>query len=593
MRKIFLSMLGTGGYKECCYTINGVTSEPVRFVQEALVKRFCRSWDKDDRIFIFCTEEATRKNWEDSGDIEGLGSRLKNIGLSAVIENVPIPSGKNESEIMEIFSTMINKIEKKDEVILDITHSFRSIPLLGAVVLNYAKTVKDISVKGIYYGAYEARDEKDGIEIAPVFDLTIYDNLLDWARAVEIFRKAGSASEIKKLLGRSIGPIFKNKANEVQEIAKYFSDFGNTLDNFCKDLLAVRGPNIENFHGFSEKIEKIEESELVPPMISLLDLLKEKLKPFDEARGIDKSFEAVKWCIDHGMVPQAYILMEEAVISELCRIWLMDPKEIKDREFWSSLLHVISRQKPDSEWEGELKERRQLAKDIISNCGESLREFAKVFDSLRGPRNDIAHGGWSESGSSTAKSLIDKVEKKLKDIKEVWPSCREQLCRYRERRQHGEAETEVNAKAVNTRRVFLVLSHELTETQVNELRENWKVQEVVPIPEDLASLWESINPEEESLSSCIRPIITWLEENSVPGDLILVQGDFGATFLVVDWALNQLRVPIYATTARYLEEHRLDDGRVEQKRIFQHVRFRKYEREKIFKAVLGNKNWGV
>jgi hypothetical protein len=40
-------------------------------------------------------------------------------------------------------------------------------------------------------------------------------------------------------------------------------------------------------------------------------------------------------------------------------------------------------------------------------------------------------------------------------------------------------------------------------------------------------------------------------------------------------------VPIYATTARYLEEHRLDDGRVEQKRIFQHVRFRKYEREGI------------
>jgi len=71
---------------------------------------------------------------------------------------------------------------------------------------------------------------------------------------------------------------------------------------------------------------------------------------------------------------------------------------------------------------------------------------------------------------------------------------------------------------------------------------------------------------------------TWLDENSAPGDLILVQGDFGATFLVVGWALNCSRVPIYATTARSLEEHTLDDERVVQKRIFQHVRFRGYER---------------
>lgn len=53
---------------------------------------------------------------------------------------MPIPNGKNEEEMWEIFETLFDKIEEEDELYIDLTHRFRYIPMLVMIFPNYANS---------------------------------------------------------------------------------------------------------------------------------------------------------------------------------------------------------------------------------------------------------------------------------------------------------------------------------------------------------------------------------------------------------------------------------------------------------------------
>lgn len=56
----------------------------------------------------------------------------------------------------------------------------------------------------------------------------------------------------------------------------------------------------------------------------------------------------------------------------------------------------------------------------------------------------------------------------------------------------------------------------------------------------------------------------------------MIQGDFGACYLVVRYCFEHGYVPVYSTTERNaLEKHR-GNNQVELTHRFQHVKFRKY-----------------
>jgi hypothetical protein len=56
-----------------------------------------------------------------------------------------------------------------------------------------------------------------------------------------------------------------------------------------------------------------------------------------------------------------------------------------------------------------------------------------------------------------------------------------------------------------------------------------------------------------------------------------VQGDFGATFAMIQFAYKLGMLPVYATTQRRAVESR-DGDKIVTTRVFEHVRFRIYER---------------
>lgn len=125
---------------------------------------------------------------------------------------------------------------------------------------------------------------------------------------------------------------------------------------------------------------------------------------------------------------------------------------------------------------------------------------------------------------------------------------------------------------------YLLFSHELTEAQKEEAYAKLNVRNIYYLPEDLKALWSQIPPELEKISAYIQPIKDWLEKQVKEGDYILIQGDFGATYEMIRWALAKKLKPLYATTKRVVVETR-EEGKVITHRLFEHVRFRFYQED--------------
>ena len=75
-----------------------------------------------------------------------------------------------------------------DQIILDVTHGFRSLPMLIFVVAAYLRQMKYVVLERVVYGAYEAKDENYN---APVFDLTLMVELMDWFHGLDSFHVTG------------------------------------------------------------------------------------------------------------------------------------------------------------------------------------------------------------------------------------------------------------------------------------------------------------------------------------------------------------------------------------------------------------------
>jgi hypothetical protein len=99
---------------------------------------------------------------------------------------------------------------------------------------------------------------------------------------------------------------------------------------------------------------------------------------------------------------------------------------------------------------------------------------------------------------------------------------------------------------------------------------------ITQLPEPLQPVWNSVTPELEKIEDYLEPIRAWIAATAQAGDYILIQGDFGATYLMVKFAFERGLIPVYSTTKRVAYEEHESDGRVRLVHNFRHVRFRRY-----------------
>ena len=121
--------------------------------------------------------------------------------------------------------------------------------------------------------------------------------------------------------------------------------------------------------------------------------------------------------------------------------------------------------------------------------------------------------------------------------------------------------------------LFMLMNHALTREQEEDARKNLNVDKFINIAD---ASWSDIDPSEKSIIKFVEVYKDKLKKQAKAGDVLLVQGDFGATYNMIRFAKNMGLIAVYATTNRIVSEQ-VENGKVVIKREFKHARFREYE----------------
>lgn len=386
-RKVFISVLGATNYKECQYvdTRSNFKSSNTRFIQVAMFEKFITNWSSDDIAFIFLTtgnRGSEKKNWLDDGHFKydsdevipsvGLQKLLEGLKPPCKIKPVQIKNGDNEAEIWENFRVIFNCLQQGDEVYFDVTHGFRSLPMLVLILNNYSKFLKNIKVASISYGNYEAKSENNE---APIINLTPLSELQDWTAAANMFISTGKTNSISALLeSENVGSLntFVDEINECRGMDIYSGQSALKLKN---DLSKI---NISN-HSFKELLEKIER----------------KVENF-ASNDILNGFRAVDFCIQHQLIQQGVTLLQEYIIS-----WVL--KDIGEENWLNELerntvsgcmqINRLNKFKSHGKSEDEQSKSIKIAQKVFSLSYKKKLSDNVFIKLAHGARNDLNHAG--------------------------------------------------------------------------------------------------------------------------------------------------------------------------------------------------------
>ncbi len=410
MAKVLIAALGTGRIKEGKKEVSKRIYEPAKyridkngkeyntsFIVAALVEEL--KLDKIilvgtrnsmwEEVYKYFTEKCNKKvdidYWVGLG--EKVTSKLKkdlitNSDLSKANEAldnyikylkddaiggsrcVIIEYGLNAEELwrnFEIFMKIEKLLEEGDEIYLDITHAFRSIPMFMYLMMDFIETLqsdksesKKIKLSGVYYGMLEMTK---ALGYAPIVDLGPMFSISKWIRATHSFVNYGNGFLMAELI----------KNTELQKIITNISEQTNI--NYLVELRR----EIKNL---DKKIKELEENNIEEVVFTyMIPTLKEFINRFANLNS-DSNFQlaVAKWYFDNKIYSNGYICMAESVITRLCEIYGLDIAKQRNRELMKPLT-----------WRKN---------NLFKGRDEHLDRLIGVYSEVNPIRNKIAHASF-------------------------------------------------------------------------------------------------------------------------------------------------------------------------------------------------------
>lgn len=360
-RKVFITILGASFYDRCNYEQEGTgfVSSKTRFIQLATLELLgADKWEKDSNMFLIgLTKKARKENWEFKGsktnfrtkkeeEYIGLKHELEQKYSNLYLEECEIPEGKNEKEIMDIFSRLFSHLNSGDELYFDLTHGFRYLPMLVLVLGNYTKFVLNgVEIKHMSYGNFELKNDKGNCTF---IDLNSLSSLQDWTFAAGQYVESGLAGKLIDLSKNDTNfkealSLFKGKNEGLNNLR----DFINALKTFNKELLTCRGLSIydskqfKNLNSIKDRIDK-DTITVFNPIISRV--YKDINYFIPNSNEITNCFYAAKWCLGKKLYQQAATFLEEFIISFFCFRHNLDLKNSnRQREYVTSAITYLKK----------------------------------------------------------------------------------------------------------------------------------------------------------------------------------------------------------------------------------------------------------
>ncbi len=379
---VLLAALGTTSYTPVRYAEHGETPSP--YFTYLLVEKH-----RPDEVILLLTDGAKKIHWDDEsfnykdGQDEKPHPTLRKA-LEGLRVKIPegFPDGKNEEELWKAFNMIIEAVPENCTLILDVTNGFRSLPMLMLLAAIYLRQAKNVTLKGIYYGAFDAKSkDEQGREVCPVFELTRFITLADWANAVRAFKVTGDTA----LLAQSLSSLsetdsqerLKSASEQLRTFATYL-DLGlplevqSTAAQLLDDIQAAEAALAGRFEAFKTLLEQVrgELESFAQADSRNLDQMEETLK---------RQLSLIRW-LKKKRISTATLLAQE---------WLTSQGVVQKRERKSIF---------------EYKHRR------IKN--PQIEALSKI-------RNQFAHGGW------TAEPL--KVEESVGEVEEIIDALKDDM----------------------------------------------------------------------------------------------------------------------------------------------------------------------
>jgi len=424
-RKVLISFLGTGvyeskekrTYRTTNYHLGNEDLGEYPFMSAALKKHYGidttlligtthSMWEEVYRWYTAeatppCTDEDVYLNIADACEKANHNSPLaiphrdaieKALGKDSKV--VLIKYGLDEKEIREninIILALQEHLQKNDELIVDVTHSFRSLPMYMMNLLIYLKNVsnKNISISHIHYGMFEVKEE---LGFVPIIDLKTTMDVNDWMIGAYSFSQFGNAYTIARLM--------KEENKSVTTLLTEFSDLMNlnylfAIQNIAQRLSAIR---------------KMEYNTMLPQLIinPIVNDFVEKFNVHDERKHALFQLKVARWQLNHKKYALALISSIEAMVTYVCE---------QNRKVGEALSGKLEKVWEDYDFREMVKDRLRKGHDgeIPLECD---KELTYIFRELNPYRNSIAHHlEQTENAQTIIKAISDNIVKLERIIK--------------------------------------------------------------------------------------------------------------------------------------------------------------------------------
>jgi len=392
VRKL-ITFLGTGEYGVCNYELNGGKANPTEYVQEAIIDLYNKRNTNIDEIHVLLTKEARKNNWDGDNKLYGKLLNYPNVKIHAH----DISSRQDIDIIWQLFDTIINIMEKNDQIVFDITHSFRYQPMLALLSIHFARITKDVQVDGIYYGVYDPKVE---VKDFPIIDLTSFVDLQDWITNVYAFIKTGRVESLSEWIQHRENAIRREEKRTTTDL-NYVRQLAKNWQELASALQTNRSMDLSNTaEKAKESIEEVKNVMLRPAFTPLNELLlnvESEIGPIADEDPINSGIAAIEWCFKHGLYQQSYTMADELMITAICLKHHMQINNIKDRKWATDILNTaIKRNQKTAGNNGEDEKDKRIVADL-----QNYPDLLNILHIMKDNRNDINHAGWRNNPLSS------------------------------------------------------------------------------------------------------------------------------------------------------------------------------------------------
>jgi len=103
--------------------------------------------------------------------------------------------------------------------------------------------------------------------------------------------------------------------------------------------------------------------------------------------------------------------------------------------------------------------------------------------------------------------------------------------------------------------LFVLSQFPLSEEQIKEVIKKYNVFDIRYLPPVLQDLWNNPPSTENDLNRTAHNLITWMEENMYPDDIIFCEGDARLVFMIQNWFSNSTEILIISIKNKETNRH--------------------------------------